>query len=94
VSDRREIDQLNWLGKAVALAGQGVRLTADLIDSVIDVAAEAYAEAEKAFRQGLDPMIDDADVLEEHLHPPETRSRSLADTSDASRTEDEDTLSP
>jgi hypothetical protein len=59
VTDRREIDELNWLGKAVYFAGQGVRLTAELIDSVIDVAAEAYAEAERAFKHGLDPTIDD-----------------------------------
>jgi len=66
VSDRREIEHLNWLGKAVYFAGQGVSLTADLIDAVIEVAAEAYVEAEKAFKQGLDPRIDDAKILEEH----------------------------
>ena len=65
MSERREIDELNWLGKAVYFAGQGVRLTADLIDSVIGIAAEAYGEAERAFKQGLDPRIDDAKILEE-----------------------------
>jgi hypothetical protein len=75
VNDQRKIDELNWLGKAVFLAGQGVRLTADLIDSVIDVASDAYSEAEKAFKQGLDPQIDEANILEE---------RSRKDMHDAS----------
>ena len=65
---RRQIKELNWLGKAVFLAGQGVQFTADLIDSVIDIAAEAYAEAERAFKQGLDPGIDEANILEERTH--------------------------
>jgi hypothetical protein len=68
VSGQRQIKELNWLGKAVYFAGQGVHLTADLIDSVIDVAAEAYAEAARAFKQGLDPRIDEADILEERSH--------------------------
>jgi hypothetical protein len=75
VSERREIENLNVLGKAVLLAGQGVRLTAELIDSVIEVAAEAYSEAERAFRQGLDPSIDDATILEEKNRDSESQSR-------------------
>ena len=61
----RRIDELNWLGKAVFFAGEGVRLTADLIESVIDVAADAYTQAERAFKQGLDPTIEEAKILEE-----------------------------
>lgn len=68
MTEKREIEQLNWLGRAVYLAGQGVRLTADLIDSVVEVAAEAYVEVERAFKQGLDPQIDDATILEERTH--------------------------
>ena len=68
MSDQRQIKELNWLGKAVFYAGQGVQLTAELIDSVIDVAAEAYTEAERAFKQGLDPNIDEANILEERTH--------------------------
>ncbi len=66
--DSRQIKELNWLGKAVFLAGQGVQFTSDLIDSVIAIAAEAYTEAERAFKQGLDPEIDEADILEERTH--------------------------
>ena len=62
----RRIDELNWLGKAVYLVGQGVRFTTELIDSGIDVAAETYAQVERAFKMGLDPRIDEATILEEH----------------------------
>ena len=68
MSGQREIKELNWLGKAVYLAGQGVHLTADLIDSVIEIAVDAYTEAERAFRQGLDPRVDEANILEERTH--------------------------
>ena len=68
MSGKRQIEELNWLGKAVYLAGQGVQLTADLIDSVIGVAAEAYTDVERAFKQGLDPSIDEANILEERSH--------------------------
>jgi len=61
----RRIGELNWLGKAVYLVWQGVRYTTELIDSAIDVAAETYAEAERAFKIGLDPRIDEATILEE-----------------------------
>ena len=79
MSEHREIDQLNWLGKAVFFAGQGVKLTAELIDSVIDFAAETYTEAEKAFKQGLDPMIDDATVIEERSFDSKDRTHDRPD---------------
>ncbi|MFV1980358.1 MAG: hypothetical protein ACC655_04325 [Rhodothermia bacterium] len=68
MSGQRQIKELNWLGKAVFFAGQSVQFTADLIDSVVDVAVEAYTEAERAFKQGLDPRIDEANILEERSH--------------------------
>lgn len=63
--EERRIADLNLLGRAVYLAGQTVRVTADLLDSVIVLAADAYRDAERAFRQGLDPNVDDADIIEE-----------------------------
>ncbi len=68
MSGQRQIKELNWLGKAVLLASQGVEFTADLIGSVINIAAVAYADAERAFKQGLDPKIDEANILEERTH--------------------------
>lgn len=61
-----EFDRLNLLGKAFFLGGAAVRLTANLIDTVIDRAAGVVAEAERAFREGQDPNVEDAKILEEH----------------------------
>jgi hypothetical protein len=67
-SDKRivEFDRLNLLGKAVFLGGSAVRLAANLIDTVLDRAVEIVEEAEKAFKQGRDPNVEDAKILEEH----------------------------
>ena len=62
----RRIADLNLLGRVVYFAGQSVRVTADLLDSVIKLAADTYVEAEKAFKQGLDPNVDDANIIDEH----------------------------
>ena len=62
----RRIADLNLLGRLVYFAGQSVRVTADLLDSVVKLAADTYVEAEKAFKQGLDPNVDDANIIEEH----------------------------
>jgi hypothetical protein len=61
----RRIAELNWLGKAVFLAGTGVRYTAELLDSAIERIAEVVASTEKAFKQGLDPNIEEAKIVEE-----------------------------
>ena len=64
--DDRRIADLNLLGRVVYIAGQGVRVTADLLDSVIDLAADTYRDAERAFQQGMDPNVDDAKIIEEN----------------------------
>lgn len=64
-NEERRIADLNLLGRVVYFAGQSVRVTADLLDSVIKLAADTYEDAERAFRQGLDPNIDDAKIIEE-----------------------------
>ncbi len=70
MSDRNrrvvEFDRLNLLGKAVFAGGAAVRLAANAIDSVIDRATDTWVEAERAFRQGADPNVDDAHILDEH----------------------------
>lgn len=65
--DRRlvEFERLNLLGKAAFLGGSAVRLAAGLIDSAVHHAADVYVEAERAFKQGRDPNIEDAKVLDE-----------------------------
>ena len=63
--EERRIADLNLLGRVVYFAGQTVRVTAELLDSVIELATDTYRDAERAFRQGLDPNIDDAKIIEE-----------------------------
>lgn len=70
-SDKRlvEYDRLNLLGKAAFLGGSAVRLASGLIDAAVHRAADVYVDAERAFRQGLDPNIEDAKVIEESDEP-------------------------
>lgn len=58
-------DQLNPLGKAVFLTGTAVRVTAGLIDFTLRKAADVAADAERAFKQGLDANVEDAKIIEE-----------------------------
>lgn len=66
-SDERtvELDRLNLVGKAAFFGGTAVRLAAGFIDTAIHQAAAVYVEAEKAFKQGMDPNIEDAKVIGE-----------------------------
>lgn len=59
--------ELNWLGKAVYLGGAALRLSARLVDRTVDRAARIAEEAEEAYRRELDPNIEDAKVIEEHI---------------------------
>jgi hypothetical protein len=61
----RRTERLNWLGRAVVVGGGAIRLAANAIDGVIKHAADVVIDAERAFKQGLDPNIEDAKVLEE-----------------------------
>lgn len=61
-----EFERLNLVGKAVFLGGSAIRLAAGLIDSAVHHAADVYVEAERSFKQGLDPNIEDATILYEN----------------------------
>ncbi|GIV61629.1 hypothetical protein GQ464_001750 [Rhodocaloribacter litoris] len=61
-----EFERLNALGKAVWLGGFAVRLLGNAVEAVLDRAADVVVEAERAFRQGLDPDIEEAKILEEY----------------------------
>lgn len=54
------------LATAAAFGGSAVRVAAGLIDRAVNRAVDVVLDAEKAFRQGLDPNIEDAKILEEH----------------------------
>jgi len=60
-----EFNKLNAIGKAVYVGGMAVRFASQIIDTAIDRVADVIAEAEKAFKQGSDPNIEDAKILEE-----------------------------
>ena len=60
-----EFERLNLLGKAVFLSGAAVRLAAGLIESAIDQAATLVSDVERAYRQGQDPNVEDARILDE-----------------------------
>ncbi len=58
-------DDLNALGKSVFLAGSVVRMAAGLLDLALDRTARIMADTERAFRQGRDPNVEDAKILDE-----------------------------
>lgn len=60
-------EDLNWLGKTIFAGGAAARLTAGLIDKVIDRAVDIVIDAEKAFKEGRDPNVEDAKVLEDRM---------------------------
>lgn len=59
--------QLNWLGKAVFLGGTAMRLSANMIDATVERATRIASEASEAYRRELDPNIEDAKIIEEHV---------------------------
>lgn len=63
--EERRYEQLNLLGQVVRLGGEAVRLTAKGVDYTLQRTARIAADTEKAFRQGRDENVEDAQVLEE-----------------------------
>ena len=60
-----EYDGLNWIGKAVFLAGAVVNGTASLIDQALEKTVDLVLEAERAFKEGLDSPVENAKILDE-----------------------------
>ena len=60
-----KFDQLNLLGKLVYVSGVLTRTATDIVQSAVDATSEIITEAEKAFKEGLDPNIDDAKIIDE-----------------------------
>jgi len=77
--NRPRFDKLNWLGRAAALGGQAVRLTARALDEGARRAANTLADAEQAFREGRDPNVEDAQILDEREDGPDGPGRRTAD---------------
>ena len=64
-----EYERLNPLGKAVFLGGAAARLLGQSIEFVLERAVDVVVEAEKAFKEGLDPNVEDAKIIEEYEDP-------------------------
>ncbi len=60
-----QFDKLNLLGKAVFVGGVVTRTASQLVESAIKATADIVVEAEKAFKQGMDPNIEEAKIIEE-----------------------------
>ncbi|MFK7846409.1 MAG: hypothetical protein AB8G77_14010 [Rhodothermales bacterium] len=61
-----QFNELNLLGKAVFVSGLFTRAATKVVDSTIKATVDIVTEAEKAFKQGIDPNIEEAKILEEH----------------------------
>ena len=59
-------NQLNMLGKAVFVSGLFTRAATKMVESTIKATVDIVTEAEKAFKQGRDPNIEEAKIIEEH----------------------------
>ncbi len=78
---RVEFDNLNLLGKAVFLGGTAYRFVAESFEAIIGHATDLISQSEKAFRQGMDPNIIDAKILDEQTGQPTAKEESTSDTS-------------
>lgn len=65
-----QFSNLNLLGKAVFVGGAVTRATTHLIERAISATADMVVETEKAFKQGLDPNIEDANIIDENDEEP------------------------
>ena len=60
-----KFEELNLLGKLVYVSGFVSRSASTLVKVAVDATSEIITETEKAFKEGLDPNIDDAKIIDE-----------------------------
>ncbi|MBX2819445.1 MAG: hypothetical protein KTR29_07180 [Rhodothermaceae bacterium] len=60
-----KFDELNLLGKLVYVSGVLTRTATDIVQSAVDATSEIITETEKAFKEGLDPNVEDAKIIDE-----------------------------
>lgn len=63
------------VGKALLIGGTAFRAGARAVDSALKSAATVIADAERAFRDELDPNVTDARIVEEGELPHNSGSR-------------------
>ena len=71
-----KFNDLNLLGKAVYVSGLFTRAATKVVDSTIKATVDIVTEAEKAFKQGLDPNVEEAKILEEHDEVEQRRNKT------------------
>ena len=72
-----QFSNLNLLGKAVYVSGVFTRVATKVVDSTIKATVDIVTEAEKAFKQGLDPNIEEAKIIEEHEDETKKRKKKI-----------------
>lgn len=68
-----QFESMTWFEKIRFLAEGGAHFVAGLLESAADEAAAVVVRTRKSFRQGLDPNILDAHVLDEREVAKEAR---------------------
>ena len=68
-----EFERLNTLGQLACLGGLAARLAAGTLQAAAKRAVHIYTDAEKAFREGKDPNMDDARIIDEEHQEPQER---------------------
>ena len=71
-----QFSNLNLLGKAVFVSGVLTRVATKVVDTTIKATVDIVTEAEKAFKQGLDPNIEEAKIIEEHEEKPGKKKKA------------------
>lgn len=62
-------DELDLSRRLLSTGGAAIRTAAEYIDRAVVRAAHLAADTERAFRQGRDPAIEEAQILEESDEP-------------------------
>lgn len=77
-SERRivDFDKLNLVGKALFLTGSAVKALASGLDAALNQAADLVVDIERSFKDGLDPNIEEAKIIEEREEPSRKTSKS------------------
>lgn len=60
-----EFDRLNTLGKAVYVAGTAIEVATSVVAAAVGAVGVIWDEAERAFKDGSKPDVDDARIIEE-----------------------------
>ena len=66
-SDKRplRLENPTVLGKVVGLGSVAAKLVGSGVDLLLNTVADIVVDAEKAFKDGMDPNIDDAKIIDE-----------------------------